>query len=410
MTINRKNVIWNIIGATFNAFNSLLFVIAVTRINGIDYAGIFSYCFATACLLYFIGNYLGRTFQVTDVSKKNSDTDYIYNRIFTCSVMIIITIVFALIKRYDMYKSTLFIELCLYKCIEAFAESLYAIIQKNGELYKVGISMFLKAIISLIALIIIDVVTHNLILAVSSIVIVNIFIIIIYDFKNIKKVNLIKTKFNNKANIRLLKVGFFTFILTFLATYLINAPRYAIDDMLENNIQTIFGIIIMPATLMGLLAQYIIQPALTKISNNIENKNYDELKKIVKILIYTILALGAIVLIVAWILEAPVLKIVYGIDLSPYHVSMMIIIVGSILYSLSAILSAVLIAMRKTASQAIMYFITAIIATVLSYSLVKQIQIQGASIAYLITMIIISAMFLIYVVYNMKKYNKEWSK
>lgn len=135
--VEKRNVIWNIIGASANAFTSLLFSIVVTRINGTDDAGIFIYSFATACLLYFIGNYCGRTFQVTDISKKNSDTDYIYNRVITCVVMIIVSVGFTFIKGYDFYKAALLIIWCLYKCIEAFAESLYAVVQKNGKLYKV---------------------------------------------------------------------------------------------------------------------------------------------------------------------------------------------------------------------------------------------------------------------------------
>lgn len=132
-----KNVIWNIIGATTNALNSLIFAVIVTRINGTNDAGIFTYSFATACLLYMIGVYAGRTFQVTDISNENSDTDYIYNRIVTCIIMILVSIGFVLIKGYDIYKCIIFVTLCFFKCIEAFSEVLYGIIQKNGELYKV---------------------------------------------------------------------------------------------------------------------------------------------------------------------------------------------------------------------------------------------------------------------------------
>ena len=407
-SIERKNVIWNMIGASANAFTSLLFSIIVTRINGTFDAGVFIYCFATACLLYFIGNYSGRTFQVTDISKQNSDTDYIYNRAITCTIMMLITIGFAFIKNYDFYKTAILIILCLYKCIEAFAESLYAIVQKNGDLYKVGISMFLKAMIATIVLFVIDYFTKNLIYASLGAVIVNIFLILLYDIKNIKAVKLEKTKFTNKTNIRLFKIGFFTFILTFLGTYLINSPRYAIDDLLENNLQTIFGIIIMPASFMGLLGQYIIQPSLTKLSNAIENKNYIELNSIIKKLILLVLGAGIVVFIVAWFLEVPVLKIVYGVELIPYFDSMMIIIFGSILYSLSFVLSSILIAMRKTLGQTIVYGITSIISTVFAYALVNKIEIQGASLTYTITMAIMAIAFLIYVTINMMKYKEKW--
>lgn len=406
--IERKNVIWNIIGATANAFNSLFFAIIVTRINGVNDAGIFTYSFATACMLYIIGVYAGRTFQVTDISKENSDTDYIYNRIITCTIMLIVSILFVIIKGYDTYKSFIFVLLCFFKCSEAFAEVLYAVLQKNGNLYKVGISMFSKAIIALISFLIIDAITKNLILSCISIIAVNIIIMLIYDYKNVKKINLIKTEYSSKANIRLFKIGFFTFILTFLGIYLINAPRYAIDDILANDMQTIFGIIIMPATFMGLLGQYIIQPCLTKISENIEEESYSNLKNIIKVIILTILAFGIIVTIVAWILELPVLELVYGISLSNYFESMMIIIIGSILYSLSTILSAILIAMRKTLYQVIIYIMTSVIAKISAYNLVNIIQIKGAAITYFIAMLIVSLAFAIYTIINMKKYKRNW--
>ena len=62
-----KNVIWNMIGATTNAFNSLLFTIIVTRINGLNDAGIFTYAFATACLLYVIGVLSGIVIGLTGI-------------------------------------------------------------------------------------------------------------------------------------------------------------------------------------------------------------------------------------------------------------------------------------------------------------------------------------------------------
>lgn len=410
MTNDKKNVIWNIIGATANSFNSLLFAILVTRINGINDGGIFTYCFATACLLYMIGIYAGRTFQVTDISNKNSDTDYIYHRLLTCTIMVIISIGFVIIKQYDIYKSSIFIILCIFKCIEAFSESIYAILQKNNLLFKVGISMFLKAIIALIVFAIINYITKDLIISCLSIVIINLLILFIYDYRNIKKVNIVKTKLTKNSVIRLFKIGFFTFILTFLANYLINSSRYAIDDILANDLQTIFGIIIMPATFMGLLGQYIIQPCLTKISDNIKNKKYYDLRKMIIYLISIILVLGIFVVIVAYFLEMPVLQIIYNVELQPYFISMIIIVVGSIFYSISTILSAILIAMRKTVGQAILYSGMAILATILSYTLVQKYQIAGASITYFIIMTIISILFLIYVIYAMKKYKSEWEK
>ena len=73
----KKNVIWNMIGTTANAFNSLFFMIIVTRINGLKDSGVFTLAFSLACLFCFIGNYEGRVFQVTDVKQDFSNKEYI---------------------------------------------------------------------------------------------------------------------------------------------------------------------------------------------------------------------------------------------------------------------------------------------------------------------------------------------
>ena len=62
----KSNFIWNILGTGLNAFNSLFFMICVTRINKTTNAGIFTLAFSTACILNVIGTYAGRVYQVTD--------------------------------------------------------------------------------------------------------------------------------------------------------------------------------------------------------------------------------------------------------------------------------------------------------------------------------------------------------
>ena len=262
----KKNFLWNIIGAGANAFVSLILIIIVTRINGLNDAGVFSYCFATACLLYCIGVYAGRVFQVTDRNTKITDYDFIHNRIITCIFMLIISITFAFLNpTHTMYKAIILIILCLYKDVEAFSEVLYGIVQKADNLYEVGISMTIKAAISTLVFLVIDILTNNLMLSCFAMVLINLIVIFIYDQKNVKKLEIIKNKFSNESNKIILKTGFYTFILTFLSIYVINISRYTINNVLTDDLQTIFGIIIMPATFMGLLGQFIIQPFLTKI-------------------------------------------------------------------------------------------------------------------------------------------------
>ena len=101
----KKNFIWNILGTGINAFNSLFFMIAVTRINGIENAGVFTIGYATACIIYVIGIYAGRIYQVTEPDKSITNKEYIINRIITVALMNILVLAFCLIRKYDAYKT-----------------------------------------------------------------------------------------------------------------------------------------------------------------------------------------------------------------------------------------------------------------------------------------------------------------
>ena len=43
---NQKIFLWNAFGTSFNSFLSLFFLIIVTRINGIDESGLFSFYYS----------------------------------------------------------------------------------------------------------------------------------------------------------------------------------------------------------------------------------------------------------------------------------------------------------------------------------------------------------------------------
>lgn len=392
----RKNFIWNTLGTGFNAFNSLFFMIIVTRANGVDQAGIFTIAFSTACILYAIGLYAGRIYQVTELNKNISDKDFIVSRITTNILMIIFLIAFCLLKKYDIEKFTIFLLLTIYKALEAFSDVIYGILQKNNNLDIVGKSLFLKSLLSIIVFLFIDIITKNMILSIISMIIVCLLIIFFYDFKKTYKYIDLKIKVNMANVYSILKKGFFTFAISFLGMYVLNAPKYSIDTYLTNNYQTIFGIIVMPATVIGLVAQFLIHPYLNQIVALYENKDLKNLKKLLTKLILLIIGFGFISIILAYLFGTQILGIIYGLDLSSYKIGLSIIILSAIFYAIGTIYSSVLTTVRETVSQFIIYIIVSIIAGILSNFCTRTWEINGSIIAYLLIMAIQSISYTVY--------------
>ena len=408
LELKSKNVLWNIIGATANAFTSLAFVMIVTFINGTDNAGIFSYGFATAVVLFCVANYITRPYQVTDISGRYSDSDYIYVRVATCLSATIAAILFCVVRQYDAYKSAIIILLCVYRITEAFIETFYAILQKRDLLYKAGFSMFVRAVLGVAAFFLFDMLTKNLVFASAMLVVVNVFCFFAYDLPNTRKCEVEKSKVSAKVVKCILRAGFFNFVLTALNSLIINISRYAIDEYETNVVQAIFGYIIMPATFMNLFGQYIVQPVLTTLSQGLKDKNYVLITGVIKKTTSILLIGGAIVFAVAYFVEVPVLSILFGLDFSPYKTEMMIIIFGSVLYALEVIISFILISFRNTAIQAAIFSATSVLSAVFSFVQVKTNGLLGAAATYALSMFVLALALAVVLVRQLLVYKKEW--
>lgn len=398
----KKNTIWNIIGTTINAFNSLFLMIIVTRINGVFDAGIFTFAFSVATLLNIVGVYAGRIYQVTD-QNEFSDKDYLINRIVSCSIMIIISFGYVFFKGYIFSKQVIILSLCFLKMLEAFSEVLYAYYQKEGNLYRVGISLTLKGLFGLIAFLITDLISGNVILSIIMFILSYLIVLNIYDLRNIDLKKIMHKRYDKKNVFRIFYKGFGVFATSFLTIYLINASKYAIDGNLSDDIQAVFGIIIMPATVMILIAQFIIHPFLNMITKEIGDNNYKELNKIIFKIFLFILLFGTIGTIMCYFIGIPILEFIYNISLSGYSLCLCLIILGATFYALTSVINTVLIALRRTVIQTVIYGVISLSVLFISNELAQKYGILGASLNYLLTMVISFVLFVIVYYFILRK-------
>jgi O-antigen/teichoic acid export membrane protein len=395
----RRNFIWNLIGTTCWNFTSLFFLMLATRLNGIDDAGIFSFAFSTACVFYVIGVYSGRTFQITDTTKEISDSDYFHARFWSCAAMLIFALFFCFLRGYDAYKFTIIMLLTLYKSLEAISESTYAVVQKREHLDQVGKSFFLKALFSLIFFSVIDALTHNLVLTCAMLVLASTAVILFYDIPRLREAHFQLEKPNLRKVWFLTKKGFFVFGFSFLGIYLINAPKYAIDSVSTNEIQTVYGIIAMPATVLALFGQYIIQPFLMTLKTSLR-QNFPHFIRLTIRLTLAIFAFGIICLLAAWFLGIPVLELLYGVSLGDYLIPLLIIIAGGTFYAMSVVISTSLTTMRDTASQLIAFFIVALFAFSTARLFVSAQGITGACLVYFVSMLALLILYILLFAYQ----------
>lgn len=391
---HRKNLLWNTIGTALFSFNSLFLMIIVTRINGPSNAGIFSFAFASACIINVVALYCGRTYQVTDHGEFSEDT-YIITRFMTSLSAIFLAFIFVLLNQYSFGKSSVFMMLCILKCIEAISDVFYGILHKRHYLHLVGKSLTYKSLISLVLFLIVNVITNNLYLSCLSLLIVNIVFLLKYDMYHALKMYKVVYSFQKDKILRLLKKSLHTFLFTVIVLIIINIPRYAIDLQLTEVDQAIYGIISMPATFMMLLGQFILQPLLMRLHNYYKIKDKKSFNKVVLNMSVSIFVILLFVLPFAYFLGIPILQFIYKMDLSSYKFALLLILIGAAFYATSNIFLNALITLRCTKEQFILQTIVLVLSVFISMVLTKMSGLQGSILSYVI---ILMLQFIFYVI------------
>ena len=151
--IVRDSYIWNIVGSTLNSFQSVLFLVLLTRLVLLGESGIFTISFAYSNLFLTIGKYGMRYYQVSDQNNDYSLIEYTKSRFVTTFAMIITTVaviyVVAYKSNYSIRKTIIVYLVCFYRIPEAFEDVFQGNLQQNGRMDIASKSLAIRMIISL---------------------------------------------------------------------------------------------------------------------------------------------------------------------------------------------------------------------------------------------------------------------
>lgn len=399
--IQKNSYIWNMLGGLLNAGQSVLILMVITRVTGIDDAGIFTIAYTSANLFLNIGNYGMRSYQVTDVIHRFSFFDYLGSRVITCSIMIAVSIAYVIYgiccNDYSANKSLVIFVICLLKVIDATEDVFAGYYQQQGRLDVASKIMTIRLLVLIIVICGSLIITKDLLLSSIITTIICALLSILFNAAVYKEFvsGRVKWRFSIKKIRRLLFDCIGPFLAAFLSFYVGNAPKYAIDANLPQDIQAYYGFISMPVFVVGLLNNFLYQPILTSLASDWSERRRSQFVKRICRQILIIFGITVITLIGAYFLGIPVLSLLYSSDLTPYKVELLILLIGGGMLAIVGFINIVLTILRHQKDLIWGYLFIAIMAYFLSPVFVKMWEITGASWIYTI---LISALALIFAV------------
>lgn len=405
--ITRSSYVWNTINACVSAMVSPVLTIVLTRVNGLEDAGIYSIAFAVANLLLYLGQYGFRRFQSSDVTERYSFPEYYGIRIITCASMMIAALAYCVygsaVKGYSAEKFAVIMLICGVKLIQAFSDVIHGRMQQLGRLDVATKASCFRYVCEIVSFCLTVVLTHNLVLASLVCVIVSIVVFIITSYNVGKDYCDYRPSFEPGAMKRLMIEGFPLFLSLFLNMYISNAPKYAIDAYLNEEVQALYGLVFMPAYVISLVAHFIFNPILKSYAEVWNEGRIKRFRFLVLRQCGVITGLTVLALIVAATIAVPILSWLYGVDISGYKTELYVVVIGGGMLAFSVFFNTVITIIRMHKTLLYTYGATALAALLLSKYFVVNYGIMGAVAMYAVLMTMLSAVLAVITFLRIKK-------
>ncbi len=408
--INRSSYIWNALNAIISALQNPVILLIMTRTNGVYDAGVFSIAFAIATLMLYVGLYGLRRFQSSDMNEKYSFSEYHGMRILTCSAMIFVSIIYCFygmcFNGYDTEKAMVIFMICIVKVCQAYSDVYHGCMQQKGRLDVATKSSSVRYTFEMVAYALLLVLTHNLLISTAAFMTASILGLLLTSVNAGRNYCTYRPSFKWRQ-IRLLAIeGFPLFAGLFLNMYISNAPKYAIDAFLTEEVQAIYNMIFMPAFVVMLIANFIFNPILTTYAElwlAKTRESIDRLMHAIKKQSLVIAGLTLLGLAVAYTVGIPVLSFVFGIDLGEYRQELCVVMIGGGALAYATYFSTVITIIRLQNTLIVCYGLLALAAKLASGLFVLNFGIMGAASMYAVLMSILALVLWAITLYGIRR-------
>ena len=394
---SRDSYMWNMIQSMLISVQSVILLMVINRTNTLSDAGVFSIAYAVASLMYYLGEYGVRKFQVTDVNEQASFSDYYTHRVITCTITALASIIYAAVGmirgQYYTEKALIILIVCLVKDLEAYCDVYFARFQQKGRLDAAAKASTYRIVLPLLFCMASLILTHNMIismcvwLAATVFALMTSFVLIAPEFGTAEFV------LNKPKLLMITRECLPLFLGNFLLLYVGNAPKYAIDACMSNEDQACYNFIFMPVFVIGLLANFVFNPILMELAREWNDGNYKRFYALVKRQTAVISGITLLAIIVALTIGCPVLGILFHADLSGYRMHLTVLMLGGGLLAFVNFLAVIVTVLRGQKKLIIGYLVSALTAGLFSTTVVKTYGLWGACVLYTSLMVIVTVIF-----------------
>ena len=388
-----RDYLWNTSSSLMTSLSTVVMLLVVTRVVGIEAAGVYSLALAVGQQFQTLGMYEVRAFHVTDVKNRFAFSAYHATRIVTVLLMILGILGYSAWSGGNVANIVLVFLVASLRVFDAYEDVFYCEFQRVGRLDVGARASFIRTLTTTTVFCVALVMGASLLLSVLVTLCISVAMMLAVFLPPARGVFSTMPRWNLRDIGLVLIECLPLFLASFVAMYLANAPRFAIDRYLDSERQGYFAILFMPAVTINLFALVVFRPLLTRMAGLWISSDRTGFLTLVKRGLLSTLGAFVVVGAITYLIGVPLLGLVFDKDISEYRSELIVLVAGGAMNSAGVILYYALTTMRLQRFVFVGYAVTACSITVLCLVLVPPFALMGASVAYVGAMLILTSVF-----------------
>jgi O-antigen/teichoic acid export membrane protein len=381
----KKSVAWNTIGNFIYMLCQWAMTVLVVRLGNYQSAGYLNLAMTTSSTFSAISLFSMRNFQVSDVNREYSNSEYMCSRVISCLLSIAACFIFAVFCIEGRYQRECIMAFMLIRVAEAMIDVLHGEDQFCNRYDVIGKSFIFRGVATLVVFGLIMYLHRDVLLALIFVAVQSFAFFVLWDWTNTKKCS---------SGLAFIRPGpkvwklMGTCIPIVIFTLMLNSinliPKNVLQDVCGNHILGIYTSMASPTLAVQVFAQVIFVPFIPAISVKIEAGDGEGVSRILK-KVYLALAVLAVVSMAGGLLIGRAgLSLLFGSSILKYYSRFPLIIMCTILLAVIWILYAIAVAFRKIKEILAGMSVTFILLLIITRPLTVHFGMNGTSLAQVI--------------------------
>lgn len=385
-----RDTAWNAAANGAAAGLSFFLLLLASRLAGPYWCGVAALGLAVSQQLFTLGNFTMNGYQASDVAERRSFGDYVSAKTVSVGAMILAGAAWAFWGGLGRDKTLCLVALLAYQASDAFSNAFFARYQQKGRLDAACRIRFSKIVAFAAVYAAVLAASRSVVAALAAASVAHVALFFATDVPLLGLFGPLRLRLPGRASFSILLACLPLAFNSFLLMYVNNAPRFAVDAILDEKALAEFSALFMVSFVVAVCADFLMNPQVVRLAEAVRAGDRSAAVRTLLRPLAAIALLGAAGLAVAATFGAPLLAWIFGLDLSLHRDTLCVALVGGMLVALYQLGQTVLVVLRKQAWGLPGMVFAAAAARLAARPFVARLGLRGAALSYIFAVLILA--------------------